>query len=117
MLYQPHGLNERRAVLVGVPVVLLLPEAAELPLHQSLLVHHPLLVLAVTDLHPGDGVAAIPIPLLLPILMFDMRFHLPLLVILRYHLDLAVGAPLPRTLGLGGLCEGEGPAHLPVKCR
>ena len=117
MLPHLQGLNERRSILVGVPVVLLLPEAAELLLHQSLLIHHPLLVLAVSDLHPGDSVAAIPIPLLLPMLMFVMRSHLPLLGNLRYHLDLAVGAPLTRTLGPGGRCEDGGPAHLPVKCR
>ena len=117
MLHQPQGLIERRSVLVGVPVVLLLPEAAELLLHQSLLIHHPLLVLVVSDLHLGGGVAATPIPPLPPMLTSVVRCHLPLLAILRSHLGLAVEAPLTRILGPGGRCEDGGPIHLHVKYR
>ena len=117
MLHQPQGLIERRSILVGVPVVLLLPEAAELLLHQSLLVHHPLLVLAVSDLHLGGAVAATPIPPLRPMLTSVVRCHLPLLAIPHYHLGLAVEAPLTRILGLGGRCEDRGLAHLLVKYR
>ena len=117
MLPHLQGLNERHSLPVEVLVVHPLLGAVELLLHQSLLVLQPLLELAVTDLHLGDGVVAIPILLLLPILMFIMRSHLPSLVILRYHLGIEVEAPLPRTLGPGGRCEGGGPAHLPVTCR
>ena len=117
MLPHLHGLNDRHSILVGVPVVLLLPDAAELLLHQFLLVHHPLLVLAVSDLHLGGAVAATPIPPLPPMLTSVVRCHLPLLAILRYHLGLAVEAPLTRILGQGGRCEDGGSIHLHVKYR
>ena len=82
MLHQPQGLIERRSLLVGVPVVLLRPEAVELLLHLSLLVQHLLLVLVVSDLHLGGGVAATPIPLLPPTLTSVVRCNLPWLAIL-----------------------------------
>ena len=105
MLHQPQGLIERRALLVGVPVVLLLLEVAELLLHPSLPVHHPLLVLAVSDLHLGGGLVVTPSPPLTSVVTSVVRCQLPVLATPRYRLSLAVGAPLTRILSQGGHCE------------
>ena len=118
MPLQPHGLNTRHALQVGVLVVLLLLAVAELlllpPSHPA---HLPLLALAVSDLHLGGGLAVTPSPLLTSVVMSVVRCQLPVLATPHYLLTLVVEVPLARILGHGGHCEDLGPVLLLVKYR
>ena len=103
MLLQPSRLSGRRALLVGVLLILLplgVPEL--LLLDPSLPVRLPLQALAVSDLHLGDGLGTIPSPLLTSVATSVVRFQLPVLASPHYLLNLAVEAPLTRIHGHGG---------------
>ena len=105
MPLQPPRLSGRRALLVGVLVILLLLGVTELLLlRPSLPVRLPLLALAVSDLHLGGGLAVTPSPLLTSVVTSVVRCQLPVLATPHYLLTLVVEAPLTRILGHGGHC-------------
>ena len=117
MVHRHVGLRDRHSLPVGVHVVPLPPEPAGqlLPLHPYLPVHHLLLVLVVSTLHLGGGVAATRIRLYPPMPTSVVRCPHPQLAILHHHLGLIVGVPLTRILVPGGHCEDGGPILLRVK--